>query len=103
MVHRAQIIILMAHLLTVGTSSTDLGHGGRLDSLGCHYNRKSGGFHCHQGPLAGQKFESKAEALEAIKALQGGSPTLAPAVPTVIAYPSPPIPMCANMRRDRAR
>jgi hypothetical protein len=26
-----------------------LGHGGGLDSSGCHTNRKTGGYHCHRG------------------------------------------------------
>ncbi len=39
-------------------------HGGGLDSLGCHHDRKRGGYHCHRGPLAGRYFASKAEALE---------------------------------------
>ena len=37
-------------------------HGGGLDSLGCHYDRKRGGYHCHRGPLAGRSFNSRAEA-----------------------------------------
>lgn len=37
-------------------------HGGGLDGLGCHHNRKAGGYHCHQGALAGQSFGSKVEA-----------------------------------------
>ncbi len=44
-----------------------LPHGGGLDSLGCHHDRKQGGYHCHQGPLADQSFASKAEALEALR------------------------------------
>ncbi|WP_353407588.1 YHYH domain-containing protein [Pseudoteredinibacter isoporae] len=24
-------------------------HGGRLNSQGCHNNRKTGGYHCHRG------------------------------------------------------
>ena len=43
--------------------SSVIGHGGGLDGMGCHFNRKAGGYHCHQGPLAGQHFASKAEAL----------------------------------------
>jgi endonuclease YncB( thermonuclease family) len=38
-------------------------HGGGLDGLGCHHNRKLGGYHCHKGRLAGQVFSSKHEAL----------------------------------------
>ena len=48
-----------------------IAHGGGLDSLGCHHNRKLGGYHCHRGPLAGQNFASKAEALSALGATQG--------------------------------
>lgn len=42
-------------------------HGGGLDSLGCHHDRKHGGYHCHRGPLAGQYFNSKAEAQAALE------------------------------------
>lgn len=51
-----------------------LAHGGGLDSLGCHHDRKRGGYHCHRGPLAGQSFASKADALKALEAKQGSTP-----------------------------
>jgi hypothetical protein len=38
-------------------------HGGGLDAYGCHNNRKTGGYHCHRGPLAGESFSSKEEML----------------------------------------
>ena len=41
-------------------------HGGGLDDLGCHHNRKAGGYHCHRGALAGRSFASKAEAVLAL-------------------------------------
>ncbi len=41
-------------------------HGGGLDGLGCHHNRKAGGYHCHRGTLAGRSFASKAEAVLAL-------------------------------------
>lgn len=44
--------------------SLGFGHGGGLDSYGCHHNRKAGGYHCHRGPLAGQYFSSKDEMLQ---------------------------------------
>lgn len=47
--------------------SLSFGHGGGLDSYGCHHNRKAGGYHCHRGPLAGQYFSSKEEMLQKIK------------------------------------
>ena len=48
-------------------SSAALGHGGRTDSLGCHHDNQRGGYHCHSGPLAGQSFNTKAEALRALE------------------------------------
>ena len=53
-------------------------HGGGLDGLGCHQNRKAGGYHCHRGPLAGQHFSAKPEAL---KKLQLPSRQEAPSAP----------------------
>ncbi len=53
-------------------------HGGGLDAIGCHHNRKLGGYHCHQGPLAGKFFDSKIEAIQQLP--QSGS-GVAPAVP----------------------
>jgi hypothetical protein len=52
-----------------------LAHGGRTDSLGCHHNRKAGGYHCHSGQLAGRSFSSKAEALKALSGSKASQPT----------------------------
>ena len=57
------------------TPSSLLPHGGGLDSLGCHHDRKQGGYHCHRGLLAGQSFASKAEALEALRKNKPDQPT----------------------------
>jgi hypothetical protein len=56
----------MGLMLTVPAESVRA-HGGGLDKLGCHHNRKAGGYHCHRGPLAGQSFKSKAEAFKALQ------------------------------------
>ncbi len=37
-------------------------HDAALDRNGCHDNRPWSGYHCHQGPLAGQYFRSQTEA-----------------------------------------
>ncbi len=37
-------------------------HDGKLDNMGCHANRPFAGYHCHQGPLAGQYFQDRAQA-----------------------------------------
>ena len=34
-------------------------HGGGLDSLGCHNDKRSGTYHCHRGKLAGRVFRVK--------------------------------------------
>jgi hypothetical protein len=49
-------------LLTFPASA--LAHGGGLDSDGCHYDRKRGGYHCHRGEFAGQDFASRSEMLK---------------------------------------
>jgi endonuclease YncB( thermonuclease family) len=43
-------------------------HGGGLDGLGCHHNRKTGGYHCHRGSMAGQHFRSKNEVVQKLRA-----------------------------------
>ena len=47
-------------------------HGGGLDRLGCHNDRKRGEYHCHRGELADRTFAAKAKAE---KALAGGAPS----------------------------
>ncbi len=53
----------LSAFLSLAFGSDVFAHGGRLDGLGCHYNKKKGGYHCHRGVLAGQEFSSKAEVL----------------------------------------
>ena len=57
------ILVLLALLV----ASQAHAHGGGLDKLGCHHNRKAGGYHCHRGVLAGQTFGTKQEALDRLK------------------------------------
>jgi len=59
--------LILSIPLVVLVASLAYGHGGGLDSLGCHNDRKNGGYHCHRGPLAGQSFSSKAEALKELE------------------------------------
>lgn len=35
--------------------------------MGCHNNKKQGGYHCHRGELAGQDFQSKDKTLNALQ------------------------------------
>lgn len=43
-------------------------HGGRLDSNGCHHDRKMGKYDCHRGELTGRVFVSRPEAEQVLKA-----------------------------------
>ena len=56
-----------------------IGHGGGLDSLGCHHNRKDGSYHCHRGPMAGHSFGAKSEAERALRSNSGPLPPGSPA------------------------
>ena len=58
----AAIVLVVA---SVGASGA-FAHGGGLDALGCHNDRKAGVYHCHKGALAGQSFGSKADAQKAL-------------------------------------
>lgn len=49
-------------------------HNGRLDELGCHHDRKNGGYHCQKGPLNGQYFQNKEQAQAAYLAKEGTVP-----------------------------
>ena len=65
------LVIILLFVVEVSARAV-FAHGGGLDSLGCHHNRQAGGYHCHQGPLAGQFFRSKQEALQG---MGGNNPT----------------------------
>ena len=69
---RRNMFIFGAILLLslTGIVEPALAHGGGLDGQGCHHNRKVGGYHCHRGPLAGQSFQSKEEAMRALETLE---------------------------------
>lgn len=90
---------ILAFFIAIGLffSPEILGHGGGLDSLGCHHNRQRGGYHCHQGSLAGRSFSSKEEALWILEASTDSSssaepdttqpdPAVTPAQPPTIPY-----------------
>ena len=43
------VLRLVVFLLICTSSSYVLAHGGGLDANGCHTNRKTGDYHCHNG------------------------------------------------------
>lgn len=62
-----KIILFVLLSLTICWQAS--AHGGGIDGYGGHHNRKQGGYHFHRGPLAGQNFSSKEEAIAALKNL----------------------------------
>jgi len=62
-------MVFLSTILLAPTGTSRAQSGG-LDGFGCHHNRQTGGYHCHHGPLAGQRFSSQEEA---VKALDGSS------------------------------
>lgn len=68
MIAQVSLAILLSISALTLTAGLVHAHGGGLDAHGCHHDRKNGGYHCHQGPLAGQSFASKSEMLAALEA-----------------------------------
>ena len=68
MITQVALAILVSLSAIALTPEFVLAHGGGLDAHGCHHDRKNGGYHCHQGPLAGQSFVSKSDMLAALEA-----------------------------------
>lgn len=58
--------VCLCAVMVVCSPSLAFSHGGGLDGMGGHNNRKLGEYHFHRGPLAGQSFSSKAEAASAL-------------------------------------
>ena len=61
------------------------GHGGGLDSSGCHHNRKTGDYHCHRAPsVIPQAFQDRAAQTTSKGAQQ---PVSLPSAPTCYVGP----------------
>jgi hypothetical protein len=58
---------LVTLLVALAWTTSASAHSGGQDANGCHNDNKAGNYHCHQGPLAGQTFSSKAEAMKALE------------------------------------
>jgi hypothetical protein len=66
--------------LAMTLASSALAHRGGMDVYGCHPDDKAGGYHCHQGILAGLGFRSRAEMLGLVENWRK-APLLPPAMP----------------------
>ena len=43
------VLATLTLIFAISISSVAIAHGGRTDRYGCHYDRRSGGYHCHGG------------------------------------------------------
>lgn len=62
---RRTLVAVLTGIAVLAATAVAIGHEGRLDSNGGHQVRERGGYHFHRGPLAGQSFASKRDALAA--------------------------------------
>ena len=65
--------ILVISMFMLGFCVLSYAHKGRTDAYGGHNCRATGTYHFHSGPLVGQEFSSKQEALQT---LSGNKETL---------------------------
>jgi hypothetical protein len=59
-------LVLAALLSTLLLPPFAFAHKGGIDPYGCHPDDKAGGYHCHQGILAGLNFPSRGAMLRAV-------------------------------------
>ena len=81
--YRPVLLPLTVSCFTAAFSELAHAHGGGLDGLGCHNDRKRGEYRCHRGELGGRTFASKAEAE---KTLAGGTPARSRSSTSAVVY-----------------
>ena len=67
--------VLTSLLISCVFVTTAEAHRGKQDKYSGHNNRKEGNYHFHKGPLAGRTYDSKEEALKALRSVQNQEPT----------------------------
>lgn len=58
--------MFVALVVALWPAQVALSHGGRLNSEGCHNNRKTGDYHCHGGGSGGGRSSSYKLSIKAI-------------------------------------
>ena len=67
---RRLLPLFIALLTSLAFATPALPHKGKLDDLGCHKERSTSYYHCHEGQLAGRKFAQPTGAKRALAKLQ---------------------------------
>jgi hypothetical protein len=83
-------------------ASSALAHRGGIDVYGCHPDDKAGGYHCHQGVLAGLSFRSRAEMLGMVENWRK-APLGPPAAPQASRPALDPLPVCIGIQDEQQR
>lgn len=85
---RRPLSLFTALSVSLFLATPALPHSGTLDDLGCHKNRLTSYYHCHEGPLAGRKFAQPTGARRALKKLQAEQHAEATSLPRKVATTS---------------
>lgn len=71
-----RINYILGVFMTLVLSCSAYGHGGGLNSYGCHRETATNSYHCHQGPIADQTFSTESEMITAYNsAVNNPTPT----------------------------
>lgn len=91
---RSRVPVIVGVLVLLALPLVVLAHGGGLDGFGGHRDNIYGGYHFHQGPLAGQTFASREAAYEAYRKFQEAqkAPRVEPTPPPPLVVPREPVP-----------
>ena len=66
-----KLMILFALAIFV-LASTAFAHPGGRDAYGGHYDKSTGEYHVHEGPLEGRKYKSQENMIKALRKTKGG-------------------------------
>jgi hypothetical protein len=64
--------LLFAIMAVLMLASVAQAHPGGRDAYGGHYDRDTGEYHVHEGPLEGRKYKSQENMIKVLKNTKGG-------------------------------
>ena len=64
--------IILAIVATLVFASLALAHPGGRDAYGGHYDKSTGKYHVHEGPLEGREYKNQENMLKVLKKTPGG-------------------------------
>ena len=64
--------LLFAILAVLMLASVVQAHPGGRDAYGGHYDRDTGEYHVHEGPLEGRKYKSQENMIKVLRQTKGG-------------------------------